>query len=94
MASGLELVRSAIIKGEDGMDRWDFVMPPCMLPMQGMRLASRGSISISCFNIGAIMWGMGFRILCLGLRVSLNWGSPGRHLYSTEGGFPRCSYRS
>ena len=62
-----------------------------MPPMQGMRFASKGSISISCFSIGAIMWGMGFRILCLGFRVPLNWGSPGKHLYSTEGGFPRCS---
>ena len=65
-----------------------------MLPMQGMRLASRGSISISCFNIGAIVWGMGFWGLCISLRVSLNWGSPGKHLYSTVGGCPRCSDRS
>ena len=53
-------VRSATIRGEDGIDRWDFVIPPGMFPMHGMRFDSRGSISISCFNTGAIVWGMGF----------------------------------
>ena len=60
------------------------------MPLQGIFFASRGSISVSWFSIGAIIRRMGSRILCFGFRVSLNWGSPGRHLYSTEGGFPRC----
>ena len=87
-------VRSATIRGEDGIDRWDFVIPPCMFPMQGMHFDSRGSSSISCFSTGAIVWGIGFSDLCVSLRESLNWGSPFMHLYSTVGGCPKWSDKS
>ena len=83
-----------MIRGEDGMDRWAFVRSPCITPLQGIFTASRGSILISWFSIGASIWRMGSimgsRILCFVFRVLLNWGSPGRLLYSTEGGFFRC----
>ena len=66
------LVRSATIRGEDGIERWDFVIPSCMFPMQGICFDSRGSSSISCFSTGAIVWGIGFSDLCVSLRESLN----------------------
>merc|ERR1712105_20669 len=47
------LFRSAITRGEDGIDRYGVVRLPCITPLQGIFTASRGSIVSSWFSIGA-----------------------------------------